>query len=136
VSETARQDNVGATGWHWFLAWAAVGAAGTLAFLGAMSVGIFVAPFMLVGAWLVGRSSRGAEVLGLVLGAGLLCLAIGYGIQGRHQCGSQRREATRLEPGEPYSCIEAEGSAWFVAGGVLGVFGVGGYSLARYLRSR
>jgi hypothetical protein len=63
--------------WGWFGAWAAVGALVALTILGALSIGVFVLPFAVLGIWLVGRRSPSRRTaFGLVSGAGLTCLGV------------------------------------------------------------
>src|SRR5688572_19770646 len=63
-------------GWPWFAAWAGAGALTTLAFLTGFSIGIFVLPFAGV-AWLVAlRGGVGAQMLGLLAGAGAIALLV------------------------------------------------------------
>jgi hypothetical protein len=66
--------------WGWFAAWAGVGALVALTILGALSIGIFVLPFAVIGIWLVGRRAPDRRsAFGLVSGAGLTCLGVFVG---------------------------------------------------------
>ena len=65
--------------WGWFLAWVPVGAAWGLSVVGAMSIGILVAPVAALltgGLFLLDHGRRG--VLGLLSGAGLPFLYVAY----------------------------------------------------------
>jgi hypothetical protein len=63
----------------WFGAWLAVGAAFTLGFLGALSIGLFVLPFALVLLVIVvRRSPHLAEATGFVCGIGVILLLIAF----------------------------------------------------------
>jgi hypothetical protein len=64
-------------GWGWFAAWAGVGALLTFSLLGALSIGVFVAPLTLLAAGLVLRAAPPRfTAFGLVSGAGLVCLGV------------------------------------------------------------
>ncbi len=45
----AQPDQSGPPPWGWYLAWAAVGAGAALSLLGALTIGVFVAPFVALG---------------------------------------------------------------------------------------
>ena len=65
--------------WGWFLAWVPIGAAWALAVVGAMSIGVLVAPvaaLLTVGLLRLDRRRQG--VLGLLSGAGLPFLLVAY----------------------------------------------------------
>lgn len=123
-------------GWRWFGAWAIIGGLGALALLSAMSVGLFLIPLVAIGAWLVGRRARiWPELLGLVLGAAFLCLAIGWGAQRLPHCSEERPPFPPLQRGETqtYSCTDARALPWIVVGSVLAVSGTVAYGAALLL---
>ena len=67
------------TGWGWFLAWFGAGALVALAFLGALTIGIFVMP--IAGALIVLLATRRNAfngVAGLISGLGLPILLVAY----------------------------------------------------------
>jgi hypothetical protein len=64
-------------GWGWFSAWVGAGALVAFALVSAASIGLFVLPFALLALWAVlRRSPPWPTPLGLVSGAGLVCLLI------------------------------------------------------------
>jgi amino acid transporter len=63
---------LGRSAWLWFAAWVAIGAAYAVALLGAMTIGLFVAPLAVAATVLITRHRRARVGLpGLLSGAGL-----------------------------------------------------------------
>jgi hypothetical protein len=94
-----------------FWAWSLAGALVTFSLIAAASVGLFVLPFAALALAFASRRTRSrAEMLGGLVGAGAVCLAIAW-----LQRGSGGLAAR----------------PWVVAGIVLAVAGAGGYALAR-----
>ena len=70
-----RGASAGATGWRWFAAWAAAGAAMTFSFLTGFSIGLFVLPVAAALTLRVARSAPGVrESIGFLTGLGLVLL--------------------------------------------------------------
>ncbi len=64
-------------GWWRFAAWVFAGALTMFAWLTGFSIGLFLLPFAVLVIWLVARKSRiWPEILGMVGGAGVICLVI------------------------------------------------------------
>lgn len=64
--------------WRWFAAWSIPGALAAFALISAASIGVLVAPAAVVAGLVVARRAPCREdCLGLVLGAGIACAAIG-----------------------------------------------------------
>ncbi len=121
-------------GWRWFAAWAVVGVLGASGVLSAMTVGLFILPLAGIAAWFVGKRARTwPELLGLTLGAGLLCFGIAYGAHRLPDCNAPRPPPRPLQVGESetFSCDDADGLPWLVAGSVLLGSGMLGYVVAR-----
>lgn len=115
-----------------FFAWAAVGAAACVAVLSALSIGVFVAPVVIIAVFALLRWPRSRTIawFGAVSGAGLVLLYIAY--------------LNRGGPGEVCSTIPGGESCntewspwpWFGAGVALAVFGVAAFALFRSRISR
>jgi hypothetical protein len=112
-----------------FFAWVAVGAAACVAVLSVLSIGVFVAPFVVAAAvfllrWLRGRT---VAVFGAVSGVGLALLYVGY--------------LNRGGPGEVCSTTASSQSCvtewspwpWFVAGIALFAIGIAACTFFRTL---
>jgi hypothetical protein len=113
-------------GWLVFGAWALAGALTVLSFLGAASIGLFIAPLAVAAVWLALRFGRvWPEVLGTVSGAGVICLLIALlnRLEGTTAC-------TSVEEGQ-VSCGGLDSTPWLVAGLVLVTAGAVAYFLAR-----
>ncbi len=135
---TAPEAGTGATdksgGWPWFAAWAIVGVLGASAWLSAMTVGVFILPLAGIAAWSVGKRARTwSEMLGLLLGAGLLCFGVAYGAHRLPDCDAPRPSLRPLQVGEgqTFSCDEAVPRPWLVAGSILVGSSLFGYLVAR-----
>jgi hypothetical protein len=117
-------------GWLVFAAWVLVGALAVLSLLGAASIGLLIAPLAAVAIWLTLRFGRvGPEMLGMVSGAGAVCLLIAFLNRGTTPCTEQ---GATLSPGETEtSCGGLEPTPWLVAGSALVVVGIVAYALAR-----
>ena len=121
-------------GWRWFAAWAIVGVLGASAWLNAMTVGVFILPLTAIAAWWVGKRARPwPEMLGLTLGADLLCFGLAYGADRLPDCNAPRPPLRPLEAGESqtFSCDDAVALPWLVAGSILGGSSILGYVVAR-----
>jgi hypothetical protein len=117
-------------GWLVFAAWVLAGALVALSLLGAASIGLFVAPLAAVAIWLVLRfGGAGPEMLGMVSGAGAVCLLIAFLNRGTTPC---TQEGHGLSAGETEaSCGGLDPTPWLVAGLVLVAAGAVAYALAR-----
>jgi hypothetical protein len=117
-------------GWLVFAAWVLAGALAVFSLLGAASIGLFIAPLAVVAIWLAFRFGRaGPEMLGLVTGAGTVCLLIAFLNRGTTPCTEQGRT---LRPGETeVGCGGLEPTPWLVVGLVLVAAGIVAYALAR-----
>ena len=100
-----------------FWLWGLAGGLFTFSLIAAASIGLFVMPFALGAIWLAAASGRTwPESLGVLAGAASICFLIAY-LQRHH------------DPVDP--------RPWLVAGIVLGVVGIAGYTtLARRARTR
>jgi hypothetical protein len=66
-------------GFGWFVAWSVVGAGYVVGILGALSIGIFVLPFAVLGTVLITRHDGSSSAMtGLVAGLGLPLLYVSY----------------------------------------------------------
>lgn len=131
---TGLSGNVKQGGWKWFGAWAIVGALGAFGVLSAMTVGLLILPVAVVGAWVIASRARAwPELLGLILGAGVLCFAVGYGAQRLPDCSEPRPPARPLQIGESreYTCSDADALPWIVVGTVFVGSGIVGYAVSR-----
>jgi hypothetical protein len=117
-------------GWLVFAAWVLAGALAVFSLLGAASIGLFIAPFAAVAIWLALRFGRaGPEMLGLVSGAGAVCLLIAFLNRGTTPCTEQGHT---LSPGETeVGCGGLQPTPWLIAGLVLVAVGIVVYALAR-----
>jgi hypothetical protein len=100
----------------WFGAWLAVGAAFTLCFLGALSVGLFVLPFaLLLLVLVVRRSPRLPEATGFVSGIGVVLLLVAFRNRDYSACPADG--VLRLEPGQQsVSCGGWDPHPWLYVG--------------------
>jgi hypothetical protein len=117
-------------GWLVFAAWVLAGALAVFSLLGAASIGLFIAPLAAVAIWLAVRFGRaGPEMLGMVSGAGAVCLLIAFLNRDTTACTEQGR---LLSSGETeVHCGGLAPTPWLVAGLVLVPAGVAAYVLAR-----
>jgi len=117
-------------GWLVFAAWVLAGALVVFSLLGAASIGLFIAPLAAVAIWLAFRFGRaGPEMLGMVSGAGAVCLLIAFLNRGTTPCTEQGHT---LSPGETEAgCGGLASTPWLVAGLVLVAAGIVAYALAR-----
>jgi hypothetical protein len=117
-------------GWRWFAAWVLAGGLVVLAILSGFSFGFFVLPFAALALWLVIRSGSGwPEVLGVVSGAGVVCLLIALLNNDYQPCPDV---PVVLGPGETeYSCGGLDPLPWLIAGLALVVAGTVAYAIAR-----
>jgi len=122
-----------AGGWRGFAAWAVGG--GLLTFLLLSWVGLFLLPAALVACWLAGRITRsGVELLGVLPGAGLVCLGIAFGARDYSPC--PPGGSLRIPPGETsVSCGGFDPLPWLVAGLAPVVAGALAYGLGRRLQA-
>jgi hypothetical protein len=110
------------SGWRWFAAWAFVGALVVFALVTGFSIGLFVLPFAVIALVLVAaRAAGGAEMLGLISGAGLIGLVVAALNVGSTPCTS---DPTRVH------CGGLDPTPWFIGGLALVLAGVVGYVLA------
>ena len=117
-------------GWLVFAAWVLAGALATFSLLGAASIGLFIAPLAAIAIWLALRLGRaGPEMLGMVSGAGAVCLLIAFLNRGTTPCAEHGRLVSSGET--EVSCGGLAPTPWLVAGLVLVAAGVVGYALAR-----
>lgn len=100
----------------WFGAWLAVGAAFTLSFLGALSIGLFVLPFALVLLVIVVRRSPYLpEAIGFVSGIGVMLLLVAFRNRGYEPCSADGFQ--RLAPGQQsVSCGGWNPHPWLYVG--------------------
>jgi len=100
----------------WFGAWLAVGAAFTLTFLGALSIGLFVLPLALVLLVnVVRRSPHFPEAIGLVSGIGVTLLLVAFRNRDYEACPANG--VLRLAPGEQsVSCGGWDPHPWLYLG--------------------
>ncbi len=117
-------------GWLVFAAWVLAGALVVLSLLGAASIGLFIAPLAAIAIWLAVRlGGAGPEMLGMISGAGTVCLLIAFLNRGMTPCAEQGR---LLSSGQTeVSCGGLAPTPWLVAGLVLIAAGVVAYVLAR-----
>jgi hypothetical protein len=117
-------------GWLLFAGWVLAGALVVFSLLSAASIGLFVAPFAAAGIWLTSRLGRvWPEVLGMVSGAGAVCLLIALLNRDTRPC---TEEGLRLSPGETEaSCGGFSPTPWLVVGLVLVAAGVVAYAFMR-----
>src|SRR5687768_17474878 len=117
-------------GWLVFTAWVLAGALAVFSLLGAASIGLFIAPLAAIAIWLALRFGRaGPEMLGMVAGAGAVCLLIALLNRNTRSCAE---EGHILSPAETEaSCGGLEPMPWLVAGLVLVAAGFVAYALAR-----
>ena len=123
----------GAWGWRGFAAWAVAGGLITFSFLS--WVGIFVLPATLVACWFATRSARSSlELLGALLGAGLVCLGIAFGARDYNPC--PPGGSLRVPPGETsVSCGGFDPVPWLAAGLALVLVGALAYGVGRRLQA-
>jgi hypothetical protein len=119
-----------AVGWRWFAAWGLAGGLVFFALLTGLSIGLFVLPFALLALWFVVRNGAGwPEILGVLVGAGGVCLAVAARSWDYNPCSD---EPLRLPPGTTsYSCGGMDPIPWLITGIVLLVAGAVAYMLAR-----
>jgi hypothetical protein len=117
-------------GWLVFAAWVLAGALAVFSLLGAASIGLFIAPLAGIAIWLALRFGRaGPEMLGMVSGAGAVCLLIALLNRNTSPCAE---EGHILSPAETEAgCGGLEPMPWLVAGVVLVAAGVVAYALTR-----
>ena len=86
-------------GWLMFAAWVLAGALAVFSLLGAASIGLFIAPLAAVAIWLAIRFGRaGPEMLGMVSGAGAVCLVIAFLNRGMTPCTERATPSARGRP--------------------------------------
>lgn len=107
--------------WIWFMAWIVVGVGYALAFVGALSIGVFVLPIPVVLTVLLARyqpSPRSA--LGLLCGLGVPPLYVAYlnRSYGGPACATSGT-VTLQEPNVVHECIQALDPWPWLAGGAL-----------------
>lgn len=119
-----------AVGWRWFAAWGLAGGLVFFALLTGLSIGFLVLPFALLAVWFVARNGAGwPELLGALVGAGGVCLAVAVRSWDYNPCSD---EPVRLPAGTTsYSCGGMDPIPWLVTGIVLVVAGPVAYALAR-----
>ena len=119
-------------GWFVFAAWVLAGALVVFSLLGAASIGLFIAPLAAVAIWLTLRFGRaGPEMLGMLSGAGAVCLLIAFLNRGTTLPCPEQGHAV-VSPGETeVSCGGHAPTPWLVAGLVLVAAGIVAYVLAR-----
>ena len=104
--------------WGWFGAWLAVGAACTVSFVGAASIGLFVLPIAVAATALVAWRSSLRGVCGMIAGLGLPLLYVAY-----LNRGGPGNVCTTITGGQ--DCIqEFDPWPWLIAGVLLVVAGV------------
>ena len=117
-------------GWLVFAAWVLAGALAVFSLLAAASIGLFTAPLAAVAIWLAFRFGRaGPEMLGMVSGAGTVCLLIAFLSRDTTPCTEQGHTFSSGET--EVSCGGLAPTPWPVAGLVLLAAGVVAYVLAR-----
>jgi hypothetical protein len=117
-------------GWLVFAAWVLAGALAVFSLLGAASIGLFIAPLAAIAIWLALRFGRaGPEMLGMVSGAGAVCLLIAFLNRGTTPCTEHARLVSSGET--EVSCGGLAPVPWLVAGLVLVAAGVVAYALIR-----
>jgi hypothetical protein len=121
-----------AVGWRWFAAWGLAGGLVFFALLTGLSIGFFVLPFALLALWFVVRNGAGwPEILGVLVGAGGVCLAVAARSWDYNPCSD---EPVRLPAGTTsYSCGGMDPIPWLITGIVLLVAGIVAYMTARRL---
>jgi hypothetical protein len=119
-----------AVGWRWFAAWGLAGGLVFFALLTGLSIGFLVVPFALLALWFVVRNRAGwPEILGALVGAGGVCLAVAARSWDYNPCSDK---PVRLPAGTTsYSCGGMDPIPWLIAGIVLTVAGLAAYTLAR-----
>ena len=122
------------TGWLSLLEWAVAFGLLALTLIGAMSIGLFVAPFAIVAMTLAVRRNHDwpEAPLGGLLGVGGICVFIAYRNRGYVPCPSSET-TIRLSPGEHYfaSCGGFDPLPWLIVGLLLATAGLGGYLVFR-----
>ena len=130
----AMRDPMSRTGWPALLEWAVAFGLFALTFIGAASIGIFVAPFAIVAMVLAVRRSRDwpEALLGGMAGVGSVSLFIAYRNRGYVPC-PPSETTIRLRRGESYfsSCHGIDPLPWLIVALVLAAVGVGGYFVFR-----
>jgi hypothetical protein len=117
-------------GWLVFAAWVLAGALAVFSLLGAASIGLFIAPLAVVAIWLALRFGRaGPEMLGMVSGAGVVCLLIAFLNRGTTPCAEQGHTLSARET--ETSCGGLQPMPWLVVGLLLVAVGIVAYALAR-----
>jgi hypothetical protein len=121
-----------AVGWRWFGAWGLAGGLVFFSLLTGLSIGFLLLPFAALAVWFVARSAAGwPEILGVVLGAAAVCLAVA--VTNRDYTACPEGPIT-VPPGQTsFSCGGLDPLPWLVAGLVLAAAGPLGYIVARRL---
>jgi hypothetical protein len=83
------------------VAWFLVGAGAAVALLSAASIGLFLAPFVAVAAFLLARASHGATATFAAVGAGAVLILVGLSDLDYRPCPDG---AVVTSAGESYSC--------------------------------
>jgi hypothetical protein len=124
-----------ASGWRAMLAWAIAVGLAALAVIGAMTIGMFVAPVAVAAlVYATLRHHAGRELLvGGLLGVGAACLFVAYRNRGYTPC-PPSGTSLRLGPGESYSCGGFDPAPWLGVGLVLVVVGLTGGAVVRGTR--
>ena len=117
-------------GWRWFGAWTLAGGLVVFAFLGALSIGIFVLPFAILAVWYVQRvAGWGPEVVGGISGAGVVSLLVAFLNRDYRPCPDG---PITIEPGRAsFECGGFAPTPWWIAGLVLTLGGIAAYALLR-----
>ncbi|MDX6653185.1 MAG: hypothetical protein QOJ38_1966 [Solirubrobacterales bacterium] len=125
---------------RWLIAWVATGFVLLFGFLTGFSIGL---PILMAGIiatiFLIRRGGRRREMLGLLAGAGLVCLLVAAINSDYERCpGNVASVALTLRPGEQATadCGGFPPLPWAIAGGCLIAAGLAGSSLARHAAKR
>jgi len=106
---------------RWFAGWIIVGALGALTVLGALSIGIFVLPvFGLAFAFVARQTRYPLDVLGGLVGIGVMLLVVAYINRGYQPCVPAAFRCGGFDP-----------HPWLVIGAVLIAAGLTAYTALR-----
>ncbi len=121
-------------GWRWFGAWVGAGILLAFSLVSALSIGLFVLPFALVALWAVARGSRyWPTALGLISGAGLVCLLIWALNRDYEPCPPGGISVSADDPSSSFTCGGHDPLPWLVAGIVLTLAGAVAFAVLRRL---
>lgn len=130
----ARRRRVG--GWPGLLCWGMVGGLFAFGFVAMASIGLFVVPVAVAAAWLTSRHvESGAELLGLITGAGLVSLAVGLANVENFEQSCPARGSEGLRESED-SCGGLDPIPWLLVGTLLTLASMSAFGWIRHGSSR